>query len=184
MKARLTISLAIIVFVALMSNMTISISHWDDSSNTIGEVKFLTEWVSIGSWKIVFHHNCGYRFVNMTVNGSDAMITITHKCHCYCHDNDFWVGLVIDNDVGPPVKLTGYRIVGAYNSSVYLYGPIHAPGSSPYWGSVLYDDLPFPGNVSSVIVFRSDKAIVWVHIYTNSSTSLISLSPIFEIQSP
>ncbi len=184
----------------------LSYSSWDDTTRINADVTIANGSLEIGSWKIVcccHEECCEEEHMNLTTNGAEFTLTINHheehedhddsnsiSTSSRDHDNDhehechgLWIGLVLENEDGPPVMLTGYNVEGASYYEVYLYGPFISPGNSGVWGHVECEDLPFPTNVPQVNVYGHDKAIVWIYVevgeYHDHENVTITGSPVY-----
>ena len=100
-----------------------------------------------------------------SVNSSTVRIFVSklRKGH------SIWVGLVISNNGTLPAKIENIMVKGLQHedkTTIYIYGPLHAPGTSGVWSNVCCKDLPFPGNTSlpSNAIYSNKKLIAWIHI--------------------
>jgi hypothetical protein len=151
----------------LLAGPGASLGHWSDEGGVSGSASIGVGLANVSSTKLLGCCGCCHvHGVNLSVSGDSVNLSIAGGCGCHNATRSLWLGMVVDNPGTVPVVVDGAGIHS--NSTVsweaYLYGPVHSPGNSGYWAHVSPCQLPFPGNVSSVTVYRSDKAIVWVHL--------------------
>ncbi len=137
--------------------------HWSDRGGLAGSATIGAPDPRISSWKLL---GCCHCHANVTVEGSMVTLELGGCGSCHNASRSLWLGLVVSNEGSVPAVLVGAGVESnaTVSHEAYLYGPVHSPGDSGYWGHVRPCDLPFPGNVSRVLVYQSGKAIAWIHL--------------------
>lgn len=191
MNPKLALAAIPLIALASVAAAFLASSTWDDVQEIGVDLTTGTWDPVIGSYKILgccCTDDHGEHEYNITVSDDTAELNLSHPGCMDGHGkhHSLWVGLVVENDGTVPVTLHGVTVSSDGNLSytAYLYGPLESIGNSGYWGQVNCSELPLNNSVDHVVVYRSDKAVVWIQIEAPEDVSQMSIRLDYAIGTP